>query len=202
MEHHLVLASASPRRKELLEQIGLEFEIFPARGEEVITDSKPTKLVQELAFQKAEEVSKHYTSNRDLGFDTWVFLGSDTIVVKDDVILGKPRDKEDAFRMLSSLQGTGHSVCTGVSLIAVERGEVKWSSTFCSETRVEMFRMSEQEILDYIATGEPMDKAGAYAIQGKCAAYIKGIVGDYFTVVGLPVGQVYLELKKHGFFRK
>ncbi len=202
MTNHLVLASGSPRRKELLEQIGLEFEIFPAKGEEIITDSKPNVLVQELAGQKAEEVARYYMEHKELGLDTWVFLGSDTIVVKDEVVLGKPKDKEDAFQMLSGLQGRGHSVCTGVAFVAVERGQIKWSSTFCSETRVEMFRMSEKEIWDYIETGEPMDKAGAYAIQGKCAAYIKGIVGDYFTVVGLPVGQVYLELKKHGFFRE
>lgn len=202
MGNRLVLASGSPRRKELLEQIGLEFEIFPAKGEEVITDVKPSLLVQELAWQKALEVSKYYEANRDLGFDTWVFLGSDTIVVKDDVILGKPKDEQDAYQMLSKLQGTGHSVCTGVAFIAMERGQMKWSSKFTAETRVEMFKMSDREILDYIATGEPMDKAGSYGIQGRCASYIKGIVGDYFTVVGLPVGQVYQELKKHGFFRE
>ena len=202
MSQHLVLASGSPRRKELLEQIGLEFEIFPAKGEECHTNTKPNLLVQELALQKAMEVCQYYIQNKDLGFDTWVFLGSDTVVAKDDVILGKPRDEEDAFNMLSSLQGTGHMVSTGVALVAVERGSVKWSTTFCSETRVEMFRMSEKEIWDYIKTGEPMDKAGSYGIQGRCAAYIKGIVGDYFTVVGLPVGQVHMELKKHGFFRE
>ena len=201
MSHHLVLASGSPRRKELLEQIGLEFEVFPASGEEVISSSKPTKLVQELAWNKALEVSDRFFIERDIGFDTWVFLGADTIVVKDDVILGKPKDEEDAFRMLSALQGTGHSVCTGVAMIAVERGKVKWSTNFCSETRVEMYPMSENDILEYISSGECSDKAGSYAIQGKCAAYIKGIVGDYFTVVGLPVGQVYRELKKHGYFR-
>ena len=201
MSNLLVLASGSPRRKELLEQIGLEFEIFPAKGEEVHSDLKPSLLVQELAYQKAEEVCRHYMENRDLGFDTWVFLGSDTVVVRDDVILGKPKSEEDAFEMLSSLQGRGHFVCTGVAMIAVCRGEVVWSTKFTSETRVEMYKMSPNEIWEYIKTKEPMDKAGSYGIQGRCAAYIKGIVGDYFTVVGLPVGQVYLELKKHGFFR-
>lgn len=202
MEQKLVLASGSPRRKELLEQIGLTFEVCPAVGDEVITENKPTKIVQQLAWEKAKEVCDRYMREKDLGFDTWVFLGADTIVVKDDEILGKPKDEADAFRMLSALQGSGHSVCTGVALIAIERGNVKWSSNFCSETRVEMFAMSEAERWAYIASKEPMDKAGSYGIQGRCAAYIKGIVGDYFTVVGLPVGQVYKELRNHGFFRE
>ena len=155
MGNLLVLASGSPRRKELLEQIGLEFEIFPAKGEEVHSDLKPSLLVQELAYQKAEEVCRHYMENRDLGFDTWVFLGSDTVVVRDDVILGKPKSEEDAFEMLSSLQGRGHFVCTGVAMIAVCRGEVVWSTKFTSETRVEMYKMSPNDIWEYIKTGEP-----------------------------------------------
>ena len=201
MKKHLVLASASPRRKELLEQVGLEFEVFPAKGEENLAEENPAALVKGLALQKALEVCEHYMTKIDMGLDTWVFLGADTVVAKDSVILGKPKDEEDAYRMLSGLQGAAHSVYTGVALIAVEQGKIKWKSNFCAETRVEMYPMNDKEIRDYIASKEPMDKAGAYAIQGKCAAFIKGIVGEYSTVVGLPVGQVYKELKNHGFMR-
>jgi len=186
----LVLASASPRRKELLEQIGFDFEIVPSGIEENITSNKPGEIVKELSFCKAMDVVK----NSGITFTDKVCIGADTIVCLDDQILGKPTDTEDAIRMLTSLQGRKHNVYTGVTLIISET-----SVSFYEKTEVTMYPMSQEEIRYYVGTGEPMDKAGAYGIQGKCAIYIKEICGDYNNVVGLPVARLYQELKNLGY---
>lgn len=185
----LILASGSPRRKELLEQIGLDFEIIPAKGEEIMSSTLPDKVVEELSFQKASEIASlaRFRNSGD------IILGSDTVVALKDQIMGKPKDKKDAFTMLKNLQGKTHTVYTGVTFI-VTNTEPK-IITFSEATHVSMYPMSDVEINAYIATGEPMDKAGAYAIQGKCAAYISKIDGEYNTVVGLPIARVYQELK-------
>ena len=208
----IILASASLRRKELLEQIGLSFEICPAKGEEIITKEAPREVVVELASQKAREVAamvKTYQENHaDLMTpqDTLI-IGADTVVAcpeaetagdKRTRILGKPKDEEDAFAMLSLLSGRTHSVYTGVSFVFLDASGKAGEYTFCEKTDVTMRQMDAEEILRYIATGEPMDKAGAYGIQGKCAIYIDKIDGDYNNVVGLPVAAIYRELKKLG----
>lgn len=185
-----VLASASPRRRELLAQMGLEFEIVPSGGEEIITKELPSEAVMELAEQKAGDVARQFA-------DDTLIIGADTVVVKDGQILGKPEDEEDAYRMLSMLSGTTHQVYTGVCLIYKRAGR-KEIHTFYEETDVEFYPMSEREIREYIATKEPMDKAGSYGIQGKCAVFIRGIHGDYNNVVGLPVARLYHELDKFG----
>lgn len=207
MKSRLILASGSPRRKELLEQIGAEFEILPAKGEEVITSDIPSQVVMELSAQKAEEVSGRYKeelgegkgSGEERGSgepkDTVVILGADTVVAYENKILGKPKDEADAVRMLQMLAGNTHSVFTGVTLIIEKAGKTE-KKTFFSETKVTMYPMSKEEIQAYVATGEPMDKAGSYGIQGRCAAYIERIEGDYNNVVGLPVALVYQTLKK------
>lgn len=207
MKSRLILASGSPRRKELLEQIGAEFEILPAKGEEVITSDIPSQVVMELSAQKAEEVSGRYKeelgegkgSGEERGSgepkDTVVILGADTVVAYENKILGKPKDEADAVRMLQMLAGNTHSVFTGVTLIIEKAGKVE-KKTFFSETKVTMYPMSKEEIQAYVATGEPMDKAGSYGIQGRCAVYIERIEGDYNNVVGLPVALVYQTLKK------
>lgn len=182
----LILASASPRRRELLAQIGLSFTVQPASGEEIIKSTIPSEVVQELSCQKAREVAALQT-------DDVLVLGSDTVVALENEIMGKPKDEADAFRMLQALQGKTHTVYTGVTLL--ETGGEKRTRTFAASTAVTMYPMSEEEIRAYIQNGEPMDKAGAYAIQGRCAAFIKGISGDYNTVVGLPVSRIYQELK-------
>ncbi len=185
----LILASGSPRRKELLEQIGLDFEIIPAKGEEIISSTFPRKVVEELSFQKASEIAslESFCNTGD------IILGSDTVVALKDRIMGKPKNAEDAFTMLKNLQGKTHTVYTGVTFIVTNTDpEI---ITFSEATHVSMYPMSDSEIDAYIASGEPMDKAGAYAIQGKCAAYISKIEGEYSTVVGLPVARVYQELK-------
>lgn len=200
MKSRLILASSSPRRKELLEQIGAEFEILSAKGEEVITSDIPSQVVMELSAQKAEEVAGRYEKELGAGKaceekqQTVVILGADTVVAYENKILGKPKDEADAVRMLQMLAGDTHSVFTGVTLLIEQAGK-REKKTFFAETKVTMYPMSEEEIKAYVATGEPMDKAGAYGIQGKCAAYIERIEGDYNNVVGLPVSLVYQTLK-------
>lgn len=185
----IILASQSPRRRELLTQIGLKFEVIPSTVEEVITSINPVEVVQELAQQKARDVAE--VAGREMAKDSLLVIGADTIVVYEGKILGKPGDKEDAVRMLTMLQGKEHSVYTGVALLSGEQEIV-----FAEETRVQMCPMTPEEILWYVNTGEPMDKAGAYGIQGLCARFIRQIQGDYNNVVGLPVGRIYQELKK------
>ena len=188
-----ILASASPRRKELLEQIGLKFEIIPACGEEVIQYEKPEEVVMDLSRQKAEEIAKKRT---EITIPE-VIIGADTVVAYQDTILGKPKDKEDAYRMISLLQGNSHKVYTGVTLI-LRSGENATVHSFFEETKVTMYPMSEAEREWYINTKEPFDKAGGYGIQGKCAIFIEKISGDYNNVVGLPVARIYQELLKLG----
>lgn len=199
----IILASASPRRKELLEQIGLEFEICPAKGEEIITKTIPEEVVMELSKQKAEEVAamvssfgeshKEITTPSDI-----LVIGADTVVAYDGKILGKPVDEADAKRMLTMLSGNTHSVFTGVTLVLIDKAGRAGELVFYEKTDVTMHEMSDQEIDRYIATGEPMDKAGSYGIQGKCAIYIEKIDGDYNNVVGLPIARIYQELKGIG----
>lgn len=199
----IILASASPRRRELLEQIGLSFEICPAKGEEIITGNAPEEVVKELSRGKAKEVAamvqSYWQKHGELVSpqDTMV-IGADTVVVAGGEILGKPADEEDAFRMLSMLSGRSHAVYTGVTLVFLAPSGRAGEHTFAERTEVTMKEMSAQEIRRYIATGEPMDKAGAYGIQGKCAIFIDKIHGDYNNVVGLPVAAIYREWKKLG----
>lgn len=183
----IILASASPRRKELLGKIGMEFEITPAKGEEIITEVLPWEVVKELSLQKAKEIA-----NKQQG--ECIVIGADTIVAKDDQIMGKPKDEEDAFRMLSEISGTSHQVYTGVTMIRTGKDEK--TVTFAEKTEVYLYEMTAEEIHRYIATGTCMDKAGAYGIQGDFAIYVKGIEGDYYNVVGLPIGKVYQQLKE------
>lgn len=199
----IILASQSPRRKELLEQIGLEFEICPAKGEEIITKSVPEEVVMELSKQKAEEVAAMVSSfgeeHKDITTPSDILvIGADTVVAYDGKILGKPVDEADAKRMLTMLSGNIHSVFTGVTLVLIDKTGRAGELVFYEKTDVKMHEMTEKEIDRYIATGEPMDKAGSYGIQGKCAIYIEKIDGDYNNVVGLPITRIYQELKKIG----
>ena len=183
----MILASASPRRLELLRQVGLDPQVEPSRVEEVIASQEPAQVVMELSRQKAEDIARlHWGENV-------VIIGSDTVVAADGMILGKPKDRDEAIRMLGRLQGRSHQVFTGVTLAD---GASRRMVTFYEETIVHVYPMSQEQIAAYADTGEPMDKAGAYGIQGKFAAYIRGIEGDYTNVVGLPVGRVCQELWK------
>ncbi|MCQ2517947.1 MAG: Maf family protein [Lachnospiraceae bacterium] len=186
-----VLASKSPRRKEILSLVGMKFECMESTEEERADRSLlPGEYVMKLASDKAENVEGN------CGFDgDRLIIGADTVVVCDGRILGKPADGREAFTMLSSLSGRSHSVYTGVAVRGYKDG-VRISRTFFEETRVEFYPMSDEDINRYIATGDPLDKAGAYGIQGVCCAHIKGIEGDYLNVVGLPVSRLCMELNK------
>lgn len=186
----IVLASASPRRRELLTQIGIDFEIRVSDVEEKVTTTVPREVVQELSRQKAEAVLATCEESKE----QVVVIGADTIVACDGMILGKPKDAEDAVRMLQMLSGRYHEVYTGVTL--AYNGEKQEIHTFYEVTRVCFATMTDEEIQTYVDTLDPLDKAGAYGIQGFCARYITGIEGDYNNVVGLPVCRVYQELKR------
>ena len=185
----IILASASPRRRELLSQIGIQYDVIPSKKEEIITSTVPSEIVMELAKQKAEDIVKTEHCIKK------IVLGADTIVAMDGEVMGKPKNESEAFSMIYNLQNATHQVYTGVYLSYLNDNGDIISHVFYEETLVHVYSMSKQEILDYIATGTCMDKAGAYGIQGCFAAYIKGIEGDYNNVVGLPVGRVYQELK-------
>lgn len=179
----VVLASASPRRQELIQLLGLQAEIHPSGIKEDIEEEDPSLLVQKLAFQKAEDVAKQYPKD-------YLVIGADTVVFQDKKILGKPRTEEEAYTMLSALSGRTHQVYTGVSLHFQGK-----KMGFYEKTEVQFARLTEREIWDYIESKEPMDKAGAYGIQGRFAPFIKGIVGDYYNVMGLPLARLYQALK-------
>ena len=185
----IILASASPRRRELLLQIGLQFEVIESTCEEKIESSLPEEVVCGLSRQKAVDVWER------LQDEEAVVIGADTVVALKGRILGKPGDEARACSMLRMLAGGTHQVYTGVTICYTVEGRQQ-IRTFYEKTEVTFYPMSEKEILDYVTTGDPLDKAGAYGIQGRCAAHIKGIEGDYNNVVGLPIGRLYQELKE------
>lgn len=192
----IILASASPRRRELLAQIGIEFEVVVSHKEERYRSSEPQEIVKELALMKAENAeSELEKSEGRLPSREMTVIGADTIVVLDGKILGKPKDEAEAFDMLMSLQGRPHLVFTGVALLNFSPTGERTVHTHAAMTKVFIHQMSQSEILSYIQTKEPMDKAGAYGIQGRFAAFIDRIEGDYYNVVGLPVSYLYQRLK-------
>jgi septum formation protein len=199
----IILASASPRRRELLEQIGAEFEICPAKGEELVTTDDPEGVVLELSKQKAEEIAAGvlaYNENHPelVTPQDILVIGADTVVAFGGNILGKPQDEADAKRTLVLLSGQVHSVYTGVTLVFIAASGRTGEYAFFEKTDVSVYPMDEGEIDRYVASGEPMDKAGSYGIQGRFARHIEKIDGDYNNVVGLPVARLYQELKRLG----
>ena len=211
----LVLASASPRRRELLSQIGLEFTVMPSTKEENAKTTEAGALVQELSRQKAVDIWEQLSGGQGQNPDAdqeqiseetqepnlngkrqpeLLVIGADTVVCCEGKILGKPHSREAAAEMLTALQGRSHEVYTGVTLYSQSE-----TVTFFECTQVEFYPMTEVEISEYIDSKEPMDKAGAYGIQGRFAAFVSKIEGDYNSVVGLPVGRVYQELRKAGY---
>ncbi|MDY4970658.1 MAG: Maf family protein [Lachnospiraceae bacterium] len=195
MKKHLILASASPRRKELLTQAGFSFQVLAANADEKIRETDPEQMVKELSRRKAG-ASMELWENQGNSPDQIVMLGADTIVVQDGMILGKPADREQAKAMLQKLQGNTHYVYTGVTLLWLNRQKQPQQVTFAEKTTVEFYPMTEKEILEYTATGECDDKAGAYAVQGLGMKYIRRIDGDYHNVVGLPVAAVYQAMQE------
>lgn len=203
--YKLILASQSPRRKELLKMIESEFEIKVSNCEEIITSSEPKQVTMELAEQKAmaaaTELNRQKKNDKQIETtvkdeDSFIVIGADTVVASGTEIFGKPKDKDDARRMINKISGASHQVYTGVTLVLVKGGNVKCIDVFSEKTDVEVVHMSIQEIEEYISSTEPYDKAGGYGIQGTFGKYVTGIKGDYNNVVGLPVCRLYNELKK------
>lgn len=185
MMEKIILASSSPRRKELLAQLGLPFEVITKNVDETLNDQGSLRdEIEALSFKKALAV---FSEHKDA-----IVIGADTLVTIDGLRLGKPKNEDEAKDMLKRLSGKTHDVITAVSIISP-----KSSETFSTVSMVTFYPLSDQEISGYIKTGEPMDKAGAYAIQGIGARYIKGIVGDYYAIMGLPIAEVYHRIIKH-----
>ncbi len=194
-----VLASGSPRRKELLSKVIPEYEVIPATGEEEATADEPSELVEKLSFHKASEIFHKIFTNEG---DRLVVIGADTVVSYNRKVLGKPKNRQDARDMISALSGSTHAVYTGVTVMYVDEDGSEKSFTFNEETLVDVSKMTEDEIEAYVETGESDDKAGGYGVQGLFAIFIEGIKGDYYNVVGLPISRLYHEMKNHGLLKK
>ena len=206
----IILASGSPRRKDLLMQAGLEFEVVISDVEESVTKDTPEEVVIELSEQKCRAVTDEFIRKTPKSISDLIdvrkggilVIGADTVVSMDEAILGKPADSKEAFKMLMNLSGKTHEVYTGVSCKILQYNEYTEglietdSFSFYSETKVNMYPFNEYEVLDYIATGEPMDKAGAYGIQGIGERLVESISGDYNNVVGFPLSRFMKELSE------
>lgn len=186
----IILASGSPRRREILDQVGIQYTCIPSNKEEIVNTNNPEELVRGLSAMKAEDVEKRLE-----GY--YVVIGADTVVAHNSKILGKPKNRAHAVEMIESLQNNVHQVHTGVTIIVNDENGRR-SSTFAVSTEVHVARMSTQQIKNYVDSGEPMDKAGAYAIQGKFAPYISQIRGDYYNIVGFPIAAICREAEKLG----
>ena len=194
----IILASSSPRRRELMAQAGFAFEVLVSEADETIEAETPGEMVEVLSERKAAAVAEEI-KKQGFAEESVLLVGADTMVAIDGKKLGKPKDEKGAEEMLEELSGRTHQVYTGVTLIRLKKAEngsiLQESRTFFEGTDVSFYPLTKEEIRSYIATGEPMDKAGAYGIQGKAAVFVKEIKGDYNNVVGLPIARLYQELK-------
>ena len=193
MNPKVILASGSPRRRELLQKAGLSFTVAVSSAEENASSEIPGEMVRELAQVKAEAVRDML---EDQGGGEYIVIGADTVVSVDGKVLGKPKDPEEAAAMIRLIEGRYHEVYTGVCLIRTSADEEKRCEKSFSEcTKVHVLPMTEEEVLNYVSCGESMDKAGAYAIQGQFGKYIDRFEGDYENVIGLPVRRVLEEIR-------
>lgn len=186
----IILASASPRRKELMEMAGYEFEIQVSHKEEVYTSTEPEEIVKELALLKAKDIAEQQKQ------ENLIVIGADTVVAHKGAILGKPSSKEEAFAMIQGFQGDVHQVYTGVAIISYDAKGNEKIINHAVRTDVYVNEISDEEIRAYIERDSVMDKAGSYGIQSGFSIHIEKIEGDYFNVVGLPISYIYEELKK------
>ena len=191
----IILASNSPRRRELLSQVGLSFQVITSNIDEHTALTAPKDIVMDLSMQKVMAVVDEYTFDND---ESILFIGSDTVVAKDKLVLGKPIDEKDAYNMLTIISNTYHNVYTGVSMLMFKGDKLMWQESFAEDTKVYIDELSDEAKKLYIASGDPMDKAGSYGIQGSFAAYVSRIEGDYNNVVGLPVAKLCKLLRNHG----
>lgn len=189
MDKRIILASGSPRRREIMEQAGYTFEIQVSQKEEIYKSTEPDEVVKELALLKAEDIAGQ-NEQRNL-----IVIGADTVVAHRGKILGKPKNDADAFAMIQGIQGEVHFVYTGIAILFFDEEGNKTVVNRAVGTKVFVDEMTEEEIRAYLATGEHCDKAGSYAIQGKFAPYIEKIEGDYYNVVGLPISYIRKALK-------
>jgi len=195
--YRIVLASESPRRKEILTQMGIPFEAIASNVEEVVEEKEPSAMVQALATIKTKDIEeKLVKSGKD--FADTIIIGADTMVFYKDRALGKPKDMDDAISMLQMLSNKEHEVYTGVSIRIHHSQKPLETISFAVCTKVKVQALTTEQIRNYVETGEPMDKAGAYAIQGKFGIYIKEIQGDYYNIVGFPIARIYETLLQHG----
>jgi len=186
----IILASASPRRRELLAQAGYEFEIQVSHKEETYTSATPDEIVKELALLKAKDIAEQNDAKN------MIVIGADTVVAHKGAILGKPKSKDDAYEMIKGFQGDKHQVYTGVAILDYDIDGKETIVNHAVKTDVYVNPMTDEEIWNYIQSDNVMDKAGSYGIQSGFAVHIEKIEGDYFNVVGLPVSYIYQMLKK------
>lgn len=180
----VILASASPRRAELIKKIVDNFEIIVSDIDEACDSEEPEEIAKIISMNKAKAVAS------DVKDENAIIIAADTLVWKGTKQLGKPKDREDAINMLSELSGVKHKVYTGVAIISAEK-----EISFCTSTELEFYPLSLEEITAYVDTGEPMDKSGSYGIQDGAAIFVKSVNGDYPSVMGLPVAELYRQLK-------
>lgn len=198
--YSIVLASESPRRKEIMDQMGINYITIPSQVKEVAPKASPSDMVMALASLKAKDVASKLNDKQFKDNDKYIIIGADTMVFHCGQALGKPKDRSDAIRMLKSLSDDSHEVKTGVCIIIrnnIDNIEDE-ILTFDVSTEVVVQSLTSQQIEDYVDTGEPMDKAGAYAIQGGFGIYIKEIHGDYYNIVGFPIAKIYEQLLSNG----
>lgn len=196
----IVLASNSPRRKELLERVGIAFEVWPSDKEEVVSSVIPKDICTELSRQKALDVASQIRTYNDAHPDLTteadiLVIGADTIVAKDDRILGKPENDAEAKNMLRLLSDNDHCVYTGVTFVFMSREGRVGEHTFYEETGVRFYPLDEEDIEEYVSSGDASDKAGAYGIQTAAASFVRSVEGDFYNVVGLPIARMLQELK-------
>ena len=182
----IILASSSPRRKEILEKTGLPFIIDPSNSDEDMTQNlEPKDLAKALSLAKAKDVAKRHKNA--------IVIGADSIITLNGKVLGKPHTEERAIEMLTELSGSIHSAITGYTIIDTDSGKIVSDAV---ETKIYFRKLTQDEIKNYVATGKPLDKAGAYAIQGKGALFVEKIEGDYYNIMGLPLTAVVEKLKE------
>ena len=193
--YQIVLASESPRRKEIMETMGIPFMAMASNVEEVVSETEPEAMVKALADLKAKDIADKIEKKQ---MEDVIVIGADTMVFFHGTAMGKPKDEEDAKRMIQLLSGEEHQVYTGVSIIIKDNQKEERKYSFAVCTKVIVQPLNQKQIDDYVATKEPMDKAGAYGIQGGFGIHIKEINGDYYNVVGFPISKIYEVLLNHG----
>ena len=198
MKYRIILASGSPRRRELMDRIGSDYICMPSNKEEDMSGHDPKVMVEMLSAMKAGDIADKFVADLTGPDSNAVIIGCDTVVAFENKILGKPHSEEDAFSMIKSFAGKAHHVHTGVCILVIENKKIVKKLNYSVSTAVNVVWMTDEEIRSYVATGEPMDKAGAYAIQGLFCPYIDSIEGDYYNIVGYPICSICRSFKELG----